>query len=103
MKRKVTVTKWDVVETLHNEEDYAGYLAAAFEDGDPRIIRSAIADVARARNMAALARDMGITTRGLYKTLSEDGNPEFSTIQKFLSAVGLKMTVVPENRLAVNG
>jgi len=96
MKRKIVITRWDTAETLRDEKDYAGYLAEAFEDGDPAIIRAAMADVARARNMSALAREMGISVRGLYKALSEDGNPEFGTIQKFLNAVGVQITVVPK-------
>ncbi|MDR1338033.1 MAG: putative addiction module antidote protein [Rickettsiales bacterium] len=95
MKKKITVRKWDAAEHLHNENDYAAYLAAAFEDGDPVIIRSVMADVARARNMSAIARDMGISTRGLYKMLSENGNPEFSTVQKFLHAIGVRISVIP--------
>jgi probable addiction module antidote protein len=95
MSKKIKITKWDAAEYLHNENDYAGYLAAAFEDGDPAIIRSAMADVARARNMAAIASDMGISTRWLYKMLSEDGNPEFANVQKFLRAIGVRMSIVP--------
>jgi len=95
---KVTVTPWDTSETLHTEEDCAGYLAAAFEDGDPALIRVAMENVAKARNMTALAHDMGISRRGLYKMFSPDGNPEFSTVQKFLSAIGVKMTIISDNK-----
>ncbi|MCL2331493.1 MAG: putative addiction module antidote protein [Proteobacteria bacterium] len=95
MKKKITVSKWDVAEILHNESDYAGYLAAAFEDGDPAIIRKAMANVARAQNMSAIARNMGISARGLYKMLAEGGNPEFSSVQKFLGAIGVRMSIVP--------
>lgn len=98
MSEKIKVSKWDAVEILHDEDDYAGYLAVAFEDGDPMLIRGALADVARARNMSAIARDMGISTRGLYKMLSEDGNPEFVNVQKFLCAIGMRLSVVPANQ-----
>ena len=91
---KVKITPWDTSETLVTDEDISGYLAAAFEDGDPALIRTAMANVAKARNMTQLANDMGITRRGLYKALSPDGNPEFWTVQKFLAAVGAKFTVI---------
>ena len=94
MKKKIEVTPWDTSEILHTEEDCAGYLAAAFEDGDPAIIRAAMADVAKARNMTQLAKEMGISRRGLYKMLYSEGNPEFLTIQKFIAAVNAKLTVV---------
>ena len=91
---KVKVTPWDTSETLETQDDISGYLAEAFEDGDPELIRIAMANVAKARNMTQLAADMGISRRGLYKVLSENSNPEFSTVQKFLNAVGAKLTVV---------
>ena len=91
---KMKITLWDTSETLVTDEDISGYLAAAFEDGDPALIRTAMVNVAKARTMTQLAKDMGITRRGLYKALSPDGNPEFSTIQKFLGAVGAKLTVI---------
>jgi len=37
---------------------------------------------------------MGITRQGLYKTLSENGNPEFATIQKLITALGLQMSII---------
>jgi probable addiction module antidote protein len=90
---KEKVTLWDTSETLTTPEEINGYLAAAFEDGDPELIRVAMANVAKARNMTQLASDMGVSRRGLYQALSPDGNPAFSTIQKFIDAIGAKLTV----------
>jgi probable addiction module antidote protein len=101
LKGKMTqekLTLWDTSETLTSPEIISEYLAAAFEDGDPALIRIAMANVAKAYNMTKLADKMGISRRGLYKALSPDGNPEFWTIQKFLTAVGAKLTVVSGNK-----
>jgi probable addiction module antidote protein len=95
MKSKIKLTKWDVAETLTTESEISAYLAEAFSDGDPALIRKAMADVARARNMSAIARDMGVSPRSLYRMLSENGNPELVSVQKFLHAVGVRMSVVP--------
>ena len=86
--------KWDPAEWLDNDETVAEYLQASFESGDMKEIISALNDVARARNITDLATQMGISRQGLYKTLSENGNPEFSTIQKLIKALGLQMSVV---------
>ena len=86
--------KWDVTEHMGNEEFISEYLKAAFESGDIPEITRALADVARARNMTDLAAKMGISRQGLYKTLSENGNPEFATIQKLVTALGLQMSIV---------
>jgi probable addiction module antidote protein len=96
-KKKIEVSRWDTAETLRTEQDISGYLAEAFQDGDPVVIRAAMNNVARARNMAEISDKMGISLRGLYKMLSENGNPEFSNVQKFLNAVGVKMSIVPYN------
>ena len=97
LKRKITVSPWDASETLKSEEEMASYLSAALEDGDPVVIKAAMADVAKARNMTQLAKKMGITRQGLYKAFSPEGNPEFITINKFLNAVGVRLSVVPMN------
>jgi len=86
--------KWDVTEHMDNEEYISEYLKAAFESGDISEITRALGDVARARNMSDLAEKMGISRQGLYKTLSENGNPEFATIQKLITALGLQMSIV---------
>lgn len=87
------LNKWDVVDHLQSEEDVALYLEASFEEdpGDGSLIRAALGDIARARGMAQLARDTGLTREGLYKALSKDGNPEFSTVVKVIHALGLKL------------
>lgn len=86
-------TPWDVTEYLENEERIAGYLDAAFEDGDPAVIKAAIADVARARGMSAIAEQAGMSRAGLYKALGEDGNPTLSALLGILKAMGVRLAV----------
>lgn len=95
MKTKLQITKWDTSETLETEQDVAGYLAEAFETNDLAVVRKAMENVAKARNMTQIANEMGISRRGLYKMFSDTGNPEFATVQKFLKAVGAKLSVRP--------
>jgi probable addiction module antidote protein len=82
---------WDSTEHLETEEDIAAYLDAAFEEGDPSLIAAALGDIARAKGMAQIARDAGLGRESLYKALSPDGNPEFATIMKVVTALGLKL------------
>jgi len=86
--------KWDVTEHMDNEEFISEYLKVAFEGGNISEITRALADVAHARNMTNLAAKMGISRQGLYKTLSENSNPEFATIQKLITALGLQMSII---------
>ncbi|MCB1447747.1 MAG: putative addiction module antidote protein [Rhizobiaceae bacterium] len=87
--------KWDVTEYLDTEERIALFLEAVFEDGDPASIAAAIGEVARARGMTNVARDSGLSRENLYKTLSENGNPEFSTVLKVIKALGFGLTITP--------
>ena len=90
-------TRWDAAEYLETEEDMALYLDAMIEEsqGDPRMIAVALGDIARAKGMTQLARDTGLTREGLYKALSADGNPEFSTVMKVITALGIKLHAAP--------
>jgi probable addiction module antidote protein len=89
------LSRWDVVDHLKTDEDMALYLDACVEEdeGDGRLIRAALGDIARVRGMTQLAKDTGLAREGLYKALSAEGNPEFATIMKVIKALGLKLHV----------
>lgn len=55
----------------------------------------ALGVVARARNMTALAREVGMSRVGLNKALSGEGNPTLSTVMKVAKALGLKVSIQP--------
>jgi probable addiction module antidote protein len=83
--------KWDAAEHLKTEADMAAYLEAALEDGDPALVAAALGDIARAKGMSEIAREAGLGRESLYKALSAEGNPEFSTILKVVKALGLRL------------
>ncbi|SAL74815.1 transcriptional regulator [Caballeronia peredens] len=98
MARPMTPTRiktrsWDSAEYLQTEDDIAEYIEACLQEGgdDPAFIAHALGVIARARGMAQVARDTGISREGLYKALSEDGNPSFGTILKVIKALGLQL------------
>ena len=97
MTTKEQYTVWDVANYLQTEEDILLYLEAASEEdpGDGSIIRMALRDVTRALNMSGLARSVGISRAGLYKTLSPDGNPSFATIMRLTRALGVQVVLRP--------
>lgn len=98
---KVARTKtrpWDAAKHLKTPADMAAYLEAALEDGDPAVVAAALGDIARAKGMTEVARDAGLGRESLYKALSPDGNPEFSTILKVVKALGIRLHAVPQTR-----
>ena len=90
-----TFSKWDAAEHLRTADDARLYLqACADEDpGDGSLIRAALNDVARARNVTRLAREAGMSREGLYKALSADGNPTFATVLRITRALGMQMRI----------
>ena len=89
----IKITRYDTAEHLKSDEDIQAYLDAVLEEGgdDPAYIVHALGIIARAKNMSQLARDTGLSREGLYKALSDEGNPTFSTVTKIAKALGLKI------------
>ena len=82
-------SRWDAADDLKTDEDMSLYFEACLDEdpGDGSLIRAALGDIARARGMTQLAHDTGLTREGLYKALSADGNPEFTTVMKVIKAL----------------
>jgi probable addiction module antidote protein len=73
------------------QEQMAAYLEAAFEDGDPQVVATALGNIARAKGIAQIARDAGLSQESLYKALSPGGNPEMATFLKVVRALGIHL------------
>lgn len=87
----IKLKEYDIAEHLNSEEEIQLYLNEILEEGDPALVLSALGDIAKARNMSQLAKEVGMSREGLYKALSGQGNPTFSTIIKIVNSLGLKL------------
>ena len=85
--------KKSLLEDLKDPAEAAAYLEAALEDEDPAVFLLALRQVAQAQGIATVARKAHVGRESLYKTLSENGNPELRTINKLLHAMGLRLSV----------
>ncbi|KGK41055.1 addiction module antitoxin [Nitrincola sp. A-D6] len=92
---KATFSHYDTAEYLQTDEDIAAYLEAVIEENDPSLLAAALGDIARARNMSQLAKQVGMSREGLYKALSGKGNPAFATMSKVANALGMRLTLEP--------
>jgi len=90
---KPRTTAYDVAEHLRTPEEMAAYLDAWLEDApeDGSGIARALGDIARAKGMAQVARDAGLSRESLYRALSAGGNPSFATVLKVARALGLRL------------
>jgi probable addiction module antidote protein len=93
-RKKEKFSRYDTADNLKTDEDRVAYLEACMEEAgdDAAYVAAALGDIARARGMARLAKDTGLTREGLYKALSADGNPSLGTVLKVIRALGIKLT-----------
>ena len=83
----------EVSNYLRDDEEMALYLSAMLEDGTPAEIAGALGDIAKARGMAKLAEDTGLSRESLYKGLSGDRVPSADTLLRVIRALGMRLTV----------
>ena len=89
---KTATSPYDVAEHLRTREEMAAYLEASIEEagGDAAFVAKALGDIARARGMAQVASDAGLSRESFYKALSGERNPTFDTVLRVVGALGLK-------------
>lgn len=95
----VNITKYDVIDYLKTEQDIASFLEAIIEENEPNLLIKAIGDVARARSINKISKDIGVNRESLYKSLNGETRVSFKTIYKVLDNLGLKINIVPKNTL----
>ena len=94
VKSKATpkLVPFDAARYLDNDKAIAEYMTAVLETGDADLLLLALADVARAKGMAQVAKDSGLGRESLYKALAPGAKPRFETIVKVAKALGVKFT-----------
>ncbi|RZS88139.1 putative addiction module antidote protein [Phyllobacterium myrsinacearum] len=93
----IRTTPFDPARYLDTPESQAELLTDAFETGDAGYIADALGIVARAKGMAHIAREAGVTREALYKTLSTKGDPKLTTLLGVLKALGVQLTIAPKH------
>jgi len=85
-------SRYDSADFLTDDKTIKHYLekVMAEADNDAAAVANALGIVARASNISQLARDVGMSRKGLQKALSSDGNPTLGTVMKVAKALGLR-------------
>ncbi|WBT37758.1 addiction module antidote protein [Hyphomicrobium sp. DMF-1] len=68
-------------------------LNAALASGDIVRITDLLGALARNRGMSQIARDTNLARESLYRSLDAGGNPEFATVLKVLTSLGIDLEV----------
>jgi probable addiction module antidote protein len=78
---------------VRTDEELAAEINAALATGDPASIVDALGNIAKARGMSQVAKDTGLARESLYRSLGAGGNPEFNTVLKVITSMGLRLMV----------
>ena len=81
------------------DPDYAvDYLTEVLQNETQEAFLIALKNVIEARDesVADLAQEIGVSRQGLYKMLSEEGNPRLSTLSQLLRSLGMKIRISGE-------
>ncbi len=73
----------------------SAYINEAILDQDEAVLKTALADVIRAKGVAAVARKAGINRVTVYKTLKPDTETSFATMHALLKACDVSLQVQP--------
>jgi len=92
---KTITTPYDVADYLQTPEEMAAYLEASIEeaDGDAAFVAKALGDIIRAKGMAQVEKDTGLTRKSLAEEFSGKLVPSFDTVLKVLQALGLQLNI----------
>jgi probable addiction module antidote protein len=86
------LTRYDPAEDLGSDEAIAVFMAEAFQTNDVAYISHALGVVARAKGMAQIAGQTGLSREQLYRSFSAKGNPTLKTTLAVMKALGVQLT-----------
>lgn len=81
---------------IQTTEDAVFFIEAAIEEIGPENIKPLLRAIAGSVGMTTLAEQSGLTRAGLYRALSDEGDPKLSTLTAILDSLGLQLQVVPK-------
>jgi probable addiction module antidote protein len=90
---KTEFAPFDASDFLSSDEVIEEYLKAALEDPNPELFLLAVANVAKARGIAKVAKGAGLGRESLYKALAPGAKPRYETVRKLVNSLGMRLTV----------
>lgn len=86
------LSTYDPAAVLVSDEEIAFFITDALETGDAAYIAKALGIVARAKGMAPIAGQTGLSREQLDRSFSENGNPTLKTTLAVMKALGVELT-----------
>jgi probable addiction module antidote protein len=82
---------WDMADNINTKEEVLSYLEAALEEHDTETLFDVLGAVARSKGIAAM--ELNLNHESLYRSLSPEGNPSFSTVARVLDNLGFQLSI----------
>ncbi len=82
-----------LLEDLRDPAEAAAYLTVALEDESPDVFLLALRNVAEAHGIKRLAEGAELNRESMYRMLSDQGNPQLSSLTAVLQQLGLRLSV----------
>ncbi|MFN3719528.1 MAG: addiction module antidote protein [Rhizobium rhizophilum] len=86
------LTLYDPADDLDTPEAISVFVNEALKTEDAAYIAHALGVVARAKGMAGIAREAGLSREQLYRSLSNEGNPTLKTTLAVMKALGISLS-----------
>jgi probable addiction module antidote protein len=86
---------YDPAEDLLSDSGIATYMSEALATNDVSYIAHALGVVARAKGMAQIAKETGLSREQLYRSFSAEGNPTLKTTLAVMHALGITLAAKP--------
>lgn len=94
---KAKLLPFDITEVLDSDEAISEYLSQVLADNDSDELIRALGHVAKAKGMAAVAKEAGLGRESLYKALAPGAHPRFDTALRVCSALGVRLVAQPQH------
>jgi adenine-specific DNA-methyltransferase len=87
----------EVAPPAKSDAELTAEINAALASGDLATVVETLGSIAKAHGMSHVAKEAGLARESLYRSLNSGGNPEFSTVIKVMSSLGLRLSVSKAN------
>jgi probable addiction module antidote protein len=86
------LTTYDPATALVDHNEIAYFMSDAFATGDAGYVAKCLGVVARAKGMAEIASQTGLSREQLYRSFSENGNPTLKSTLAVMKALGIELS-----------
>ena len=86
------LSTYDPAAALVDDKEIAFFMSDAFATGDAGYVAKCLGVVARAKGMAEIASQTGLSREQLYRSFSENGNPTLKSTLAVMKALGIDLS-----------